>query len=474
MPVIQNDWQTIKARLGDKTALFALTTAQASLLLSISQQLEWEKTFRAYDYDFSDWDYLQSEVADLQRGLMMPVYVTDLIEAIDELEDLLRALQHLSGCCPDADLSNGDYYTDVVVDGVGDVPQNIIDAGYATGVSDWDGFDDYKCAISHLLINHMEQVLRQIAPYIDDTGVIIGGIGTVAGIISGLLVAAGGPIVLGILAAVGMAAGLWTLIISAGDEITEGIADKIDTNHDELACAVYQSDGLTDSISNLNDKIDELFTSAEALILKNTNLAPMLKAMYSGRYDQIDVAEKLADRGIDVESYSCVCAAYDVIAEWVYVDSADGAHHSDNRMQWKDDLEIGWNDDGGLRTFAISGSTAYWKYTGAQAATKAGESLPAGSLRFYIEHLELDWEPGPTCANAPRFYTHVEGFHAPAEGGQAEGTYTKDWTSGNEPEVASDQDIGPGATFTSGNMDHFNDNGMVHRFLIGGFIAEGS
>jgi hypothetical protein len=305
MPVVQLDWVKLKSRLGDVTGLYFLTHRQASLLLSLSEQLTWRKTYRAYEYDFSDWDDVQLEVADLQRYLAMPVNLVDLVGYIDDIEDLLRAAQHLTGCCPDADLSAGDEYTDVVVDGVGDVPQNIIDAGYAEDEEDWEGFYDYKCAISHLMIDHIEQVLRQIVPYIDDTGVIIGGVGTVAGVISGILMAAGGPVVLGILAAVGVAAGLWTLIISFGDELTESLADKVATNHDELACSVYLGDGIQGGVQNLKDKIDELFTATESLILKNTNLDPILKAMYSGRYDQQDVAQRLADRGIDVEDYDC-------------------------------------------------------------------------------------------------------------------------------------------------------------------------
>jgi hypothetical protein len=57
----------------------------------------------------------------------------------------------------------------------------------------------------------------------------------------------------------------------------------------------------------LNDKIDELFSAPEAIILKNLNNGPTLKALYAGRYDQQDIAAELEEAGYDVESFDCTC-----------------------------------------------------------------------------------------------------------------------------------------------------------------------
>ena len=94
------------------------------------------------------------------------------------LADILAAITALE-CCGEQDITDGDQYTDPVVDGEGDVPQNIIDAGYAEDAADWEGFANYKCMISHLAVDHVETFFREIAPHISDAGYVIGGVGVV-------------------------------------------------------------------------------------------------------------------------------------------------------------------------------------------------------------------------------------------------------------------------------------------------------
>jgi hypothetical protein len=222
------------------------------------------------------------------------------------LTDILAAITALE-CCGEQDISDGDWYTDPVIDGEGDVPQNIIDAGYAEDAEDWDGFDSYKCMISHLAVDHVEAFFRQIAPYIAESGTVFGGVGVLSALLGSMLILFGLPLAAGLILSLGVAASVWNWISKYGKGAVEDIADEIATHHDALACAIYAGDGVADSVSDFNDKVDELFSGVDAAGIKAINIAPQLKAMYSGRYDQQDIAEKLADQGYEVEGYACVC-----------------------------------------------------------------------------------------------------------------------------------------------------------------------
>ena len=324
MPVIQLDWVKLIARFADVTGLYFLTHRQASLLLSLTEQLTWEKTYRAFDYDFDDWDTVQLEVADLQRYLTMPVNLVDLIGYIDEIEELLLALQVTANCCDgNSDISDGDLFTDVVVDGVGDVPQNIIDAGYAEDVDDWDGFDDYKCMISHVIVDSMEAKLRKLAPFVDSAGVIIGGIATLTSIVTVIFSGGLSVLALGLIAATGSTALLYKLLTSGSFLI--GIADDVSDDHDELACAVYNGDGSAGSLASLDDKIDELYDVPVTTILQNLNLGPELKALYAGRYKEQDIAQALVDAGYELIDFDCDCPIeYDFSPTWDF--EVEGDH----------------------------------------------------------------------------------------------------------------------------------------------------
>jgi len=218
---------------------------------------------------------------------------------------ILAIMETGQTCCDEQDITDGDRYTDRVTDGVGDVPQNIIDAGYASGVGDWPGFDDYKCMIAHITVDTMEAKLREIHEITSEAGPVLGGVVALAAIL-GIIVGTGGlAIVFGIVAGVGAVSLLYFSLIEFG--VVENLADKVATNHEELACAVYYSDGDEDALSDLNDKIDELFTAPEAIILKNMNNGPTLKALYAGRYDQQDIADALLNAGYDLGDFDCSC-----------------------------------------------------------------------------------------------------------------------------------------------------------------------
>lgn len=247
-------------------------------------------------------------------------------------------------CCEPGDISDGDRYTDVVEDGEGDVPQNIIDAGYATGVSDWAGFDDYKCMISHVMITNLEWQVRKFGDYADEAGAIIGIAAAVAGIAAVILTGGAAVLVYGIVVSIAASSLLYAAIGGAGAAGLNSIADDVETNHDELACAVYFADGSVGAVAALKDKIDELFGASAALILKNLSLDAQLKALYAGRYDAQDIAEKMADEGYDVGDYDCTCPP----AESSYLATFDADEEEWNVYPFDSNWENIGNPAGGI------------------------------------------------------------------------------------------------------------------------------
>lgn len=234
-------------------------------------------------------------------------YCEDLLTT---LESLLAATQALE-CCGEQDITDGEQFTDDVVDGVGDVPQNIIDAGYAEDAEDWTGFASYKCMISHLAVDHIETFFREISPYIGDTGIVIGGIGVVGALLGAILVVVGLPISAGIIVALGASAGIWTWILTYGKDAVSDLADEIAIHHDALACAIYEGDGVSDAIDDFNDEVDSLFGAIDAAAIKTVGFEPQLRAMYSGRYKQEDIAQKMDDLGYETVNYICDCEEFE-------------------------------------------------------------------------------------------------------------------------------------------------------------------
>ena len=268
--------------------------------------LHYFATWRAWERDTdkrgkdaaSDWSQANELTMECWR-------MTCLQTLQDNVAEILAIMQLGNQCCDDQDITGGERYTDRVTDGEGDVPQNVIDAGYATDTSDWAGFDDYKCMISHVTVNQMEARLREIAEVVDSAGPYLALAAALSAIIGVIVTAGGLAIVFGMLTGIGVVSALYYALTEFGP--VDDLADDVATNHDELACAIYNADGDEGALVALDDKIDELFSAPEALILKNLNNGPTLKSLYAGRYDQQDIAEILFDAGYELNQFNCLC-----------------------------------------------------------------------------------------------------------------------------------------------------------------------
>jgi len=303
MPIIQLEWAKIKARLAGLGMLYSFSDRQAALLMSLAEQLTWRKSFDLPGYDFSDWDDLQADVADLQRALMMSVSLADLLAKMDDIIAAVNAIETdpFGACCSGTleygNVPGGFTSTDPV-------PQAVIDAGYAVDVNDQAGYSDYKCMAAHLVVNNMANKLLQLPDIIGLGGglltLLVGllatfsGLGTVV-IIAGLVIDAAALITLA------------DALFGVSAEHMEDLAAEVETNRAELVCAMTTADGISGVLVDLKAKIDELWPAADALILKNLNLGPVIQTTFSGYYGDVDAAAALAAQGFDPADYTCDC-----------------------------------------------------------------------------------------------------------------------------------------------------------------------
>lgn len=219
-----------------------------------------------------------------------------------KLDTIIQLLQSTGlSCCPD----NATYLTppDVSLDGSGDVPQSIIDAGYATGVTDWVGYNEYKCMVSHIVIDNLITKFQDL-PVIVTAG---------AGLLSLLLVLFGsitgfsGVVILG--AAIGL--GDVLALIDVLKDLTTGdmssIAEGLEDHRDALVCAMMGGDGIDDVRADFDSAVDANFSALEASAIKLMNLGPTFATLFGGVYGGVDAADVLATYGESVDDYTCPC-----------------------------------------------------------------------------------------------------------------------------------------------------------------------
>lgn len=237
------------------------------------------------------------------------VRLADILTEIDRIADAIEAQKQLmvnvDPCCSDQPEFTGDEI-DEVWDDIGDVPQNIIDAGYASGVTDWTGWREYKCMIAHLFLNGVIQKINQLSSWAGVGALDSAGFGAAAGLLKILALS---PVLstfisvplLGPLAAV---AGLFAAVFGLTAVQLQAWAEDLEENRADLTCAIYGGDGTAGSLAAFFDAVDAL-NATFGLVVRNLNLYPAFAALYGGRNDTQNVAQLLADGNYDVADYEC-------------------------------------------------------------------------------------------------------------------------------------------------------------------------
>lgn len=305
---VRIDWQAIKAAIGDQDVLIILNHRVAGILAALWHILEWEATYRTEGYDYADWDYLQRLLSESEENIGSPLPLSDLLAKFDTLTATIAGLQQpLQPVCCDQpyDVTGGREYTDDVLDGIGDVPANIISAGYASGVSDWDGFADYKCMIANVTIDSTVIKLQKLSELVDTGSLIAAGLGAVLAIVGAIW--AGPALVLfgGILASAGGAANLFEELLTSSAGDLSQLATDLQEDRANLACAIYSADGPGAAYTAFLDAIEEDIGLVERTLVSLLNVEPEIRALYGGRYDQENVAQDLADAGFVTANYDC-------------------------------------------------------------------------------------------------------------------------------------------------------------------------
>jgi len=244
-----------------------------------------------------------------------------LLAYIDDLETLLAGIktaqQNQLPCCGNYTAGNppgGASSTDPV-------PQPIIDAGYATGTSDYAGYANYKCMAAHVFLDNLIAKLNDFAclSTIGDGGMAI--IDTILAVVVG----GGGAVVMvgGILIDIAAMAALWDAIKDFSSATLEGLAAGIEDNRAEIVCAIVSGDGINDTIDQFDLVIDSLFSDVNAFVIKMMNIRHMMQLFFYGEYGGVDIAAAFAAQGYDTANYNCTCAA-DVIVEFTFDAGAQG------------------------------------------------------------------------------------------------------------------------------------------------------
>jgi len=305
MPIVQIDWQSIKEKFGDVTAIYALTHRQASLLLSLSEQLSWEKTFREFGYDFSDKDALDWDIDDLRNNLVSPVDLVDIIQYIDDVESLLQIIAdnmaNEPGCCPDG----VQYYPTTPIPGFDTVPQPIVDAGYADDVNDLEGYFDYRCMAGHLFLSNVQEKLDRLGPIITG-GFLLFNI--LAGLFTFLTAGIGTAVVVTIAGLAIEASTIITLINSLKDVsslLPPQWADDLEDCRDNIICAMLFADGAEAVRDAFLEQVEACLGEIPAVVIANLNLDPMIEALWYGQQNGIDVAQIMADNDINPGDFTC-------------------------------------------------------------------------------------------------------------------------------------------------------------------------
>jgi hypothetical protein len=254
-----------------------------------------------------------------------------VLSAIDEVEALLAVLQtvpqyQLTGCCGNQSFSTapgGATSTDPV-------PQAVVDAGYATSTSDYEGYAAYKCMVAHLLINNFESKLVDLGPIITAGAVVLSILVAFFAAGAGLT----GVIIAGLTVGIGELIGLIDALKDLGAPGVVALADDMETNRDELVCSILAGDGITESIASYKAKVDDLFSDAAAFIIKNLNVDYMFQHYLAAAYGDVDVAAELAAAGYDPADYSCASCEADVSAFFTFPSDHQGWYDAGQRSQY--------------------------------------------------------------------------------------------------------------------------------------------
>lgn len=300
-----------------------------------------------------------------------------------KLDQIITLLESKSACC---DGGTSIPAPDYSLDETGDVPQPVIDAGWATGVSDWAGYREYKCMAANAMLDGIIAAIYAFDEPITDGFALYEVFLEIlqwAGIGGGLLTM--GPVTVSVFA-------LFQLLTAAKDpllEEMEGLAEDVELNRDVLTCAMYNADGINAIANAFKAAVDDIWTGVTATFLKNLNIDYMAETYFLGAYGDADAAQALADAGYDPGDYDCLGCASTLITELVCDRETAGGTPVD--FSWGDVLDAGIDYEIDCELSSYSGNP-YVCHVELRVGSCPGSNLGDGNgYRFRINSISGSW-----------------------------------------------------------------------------------
>jgi hypothetical protein len=210
---------------------------------------------------------------------------------------------------------------------------------------------------------------------------------------------------------------LFQAISDAGKATVDMIEGLLTTNEDELACAIYQSDGTEDALAQFETKVNELFDPVVALIINGLFTEELIRAFLGGRYGSSDVAAALAADGYDPLNYFCTCEE-PPLGEWEYTETYAS---SLNGWYQSGGTNHAWNSGRGqppgcsqITYIGSSGGYLAWYYDIIFAADQRwGWTEPPTGYTYELTHVSFDlkmYHAAP--APSPKWDVYIQGMNA--------------------------------------------------------------
>lgn len=162
------DWPLLSSRNTGHLdeVLICLPSVYLDLLLSISDKLRWKATYREFNYDFSDWDYLSSIVAMGEARMYERMSVNQLVEVLEKINQALRTCNDCGGVITRDQKPKSDVEVDVGIPPIS---------------TTWPEYRDYLCEAGLLLSDEIAQRLVDLHE-LQQAGIV--GIGTLTSLAS--------------------------------------------------------------------------------------------------------------------------------------------------------------------------------------------------------------------------------------------------------------------------------------------------
>lgn len=168
-----------------------------------------------------------------------------LLEYVDEVEELLRAVKTVGGyvCCDDLS-AIGEVVESDVTPGIGDAPSTYGDAP----VTDWPDWYEHLCAAAHLYVDARIAQVELVRDLLTASAIIVGAIASVLTI--------GGVATLILKVSYATAAAVVASLVAGGAAILADASSDLEAARDDIVCAIINGESLSAAIEAAVDPAD--------------------------------------------------------------------------------------------------------------------------------------------------------------------------------------------------------------------------